>query len=169
MVKYVGYDPFPASLITIVSIILGCGLCAGLCTPYAAQLIKSDDTNSLVPPILLPAVTAGGLLIGSVLFFTAQSIVGVVILGLVFPSLHMLTWFESVHMARILAISRAYLWAGLLVFLHVFCWVGVLTWGNTPVLGAIFGGRSDMYARNILPPERLHVYTRLSTRLPDAK
>ena len=68
----------------------------------------------------------------------------------------MLTWFESVHMARALAISRAYLWGGLLVFLHVFCWVGVLTWENTPVFGAIFGGRSDMCAPNIFPFERLH-------------
>ena len=74
MVKYVGYDPFPASLITIVSIIFGWGLCAWLCTPYAAQLVKTDDANALpgtlgvkrtpLPPILLPAVTAGGLLIG---------------------------------------------------------------------------------------------------------
>ena len=184
MVKYVGYDPFPASLITIVSIIFGWGLCAWLCTPYAAQLIKNDDANALpgtlgvrrtpLPPILLPAITAIGLLLGSVLFFTAKSIVGVIILGLVFPSLvsaatlglgcaaatltvdrccqqHMLTWFESVHMARSLAISRAYLWGGLLVFLHVFCWVGVLTWENTPVFGAIFGGRSDMCAPTIFP------------------
>ena len=37
-----------------------------------------------------------------------------------------------------LAISRAYLWGGLLVFLHVFCWVGVLTWENTPFFGATF-------------------------------
>ena len=68
----------------------------------------------------------------------------------------MLTWFESVHMARALAISRAYLWGGLLVFLHVFCWVGVLTWENTPFFGAIFGGRSDMCAPNIFPFERAH-------------
>ena len=74
MVKYVGCDPFPASLITIVSIIFGWGLCAWLCTPYAARLVKSDDANALpgtlgvkrtpLPPILLPAVTAGGLVIG---------------------------------------------------------------------------------------------------------
>jgi len=97
MVKYVGYDPFPASLITIVSIIFGWGLCAWLCTPYAARLVKSDDANALpgtlgvkrtpLPPILLPAVTAGGLLIGSFLFFTVRSILGVIILGLIFPSL----------------------------------------------------------------------------------
>lgn len=48
--------------------------------------------------------------------------------------------------------GRAFFFAGLLCFIHVFAWVGVLTWGNTPVFGTIFGGNSALWGYVVVVP-----------------
>ena len=142
MPKYVGWAPFPGCLVVLGGMILGWGLCAFLCSAE-----RGDSATAL-----LSIVTALGLLLGSVLLFTVHSIAGAAVLSIVFPSLWTVVWFESVHMARQFAIGRSLFFAGFLMFVHVFCFVGVLTWGNTPVLGIIFGGRSDLWAYMVVVP-----------------
>ncbi len=140
MPKYVGWAPFPGSLVVIFGIVLGWTLCAG---------IASQESSAKA---LLPLTVAARLFIGSLLLFFAHSIVGAFVLALTFPSMWMLVWFELVDMARQLAIGRSFLFAGLLVFVHIFCYVGVLTFGNTPVLGVVFGGRSDLWGALVVLP-----------------
>ena len=142
MLRSVGWAPFPGCLVVLGGMILGWGLCAFLCSAE-----RGDSATAL-----LSIVTALGLLLGSVLLFTVHSIAGAAVLSIVFPSLWTVVWFESVHMARQFAIGRSLFFAGFLMFVHVFCFVGVLTWGNTPVLGVIFGGRSDLWAYMVVVP-----------------
>ena len=48
--------------------------------------------------------------------------------------------------------SRVFAFGGLLIFVHIFSFVGVLTWGNTPVLGVWFGGASDAWGYFVVWP-----------------
>jgi endonuclease/exonuclease/phosphatase family metal-dependent hydrolase len=139
----VGWEPFPGGVVVVGGIVLGWGLCA---------FTTSAGRDAEIRRILLPLTVAGGVLLGSVLLFSAHNISGAFVLALIFPSMWTLTWFESVDMARQLAIGRVFVFAGLLVFVHVFCYVGVLTFGNTPVLGVIFGGKSDVWGYMVVLP-----------------
>lgn len=135
-VHAVGYSPldFSGYCITVGSI------CAGW------LLLRLDASWEHRGPAMLPALVAVLLICGGGLLYALHSILGVVCLGLALPALWHVALAELSLLSRAAASGRVFAFAGLLVFLHLFAYVGVLTFGNTPVFGAVFGGRSDLWS-----------------------
>ena len=90
-------------------------------------------------------------MLGVCLLGSAESVVGAVLLAISLPTMWSVSWRECSRLAKDRAIGRALFLSGFLTFLHVFAFVGVLTFRHTPGF-SVFGGRSDAWLYFVVCP-----------------